>query len=380
MARRRAGKRVLIVSASVGAGHVRAAEAVELALRAHAAWAEVKNIDVLEWTTRAFRKVYRDTYLDMVSRTPEVFGWLYQATDRPFQRRWVQKGVETANARKFVTLAREFDPDLAVCTHFLPPDLLARERRKGRLRCPVATVVTDFDVHGLWLAAASDHYFVASEEARAHLRSLGVGEGAVTVSGIPTHPVFREQKDRAAVCAKHGLRADLKTILLSTGGFGTGNAGQIVEALLTVKMPLQVIAVCGRNGELREKLERMTAGRAAAALPQVKVLGFTKEMDELMAASDLMMGKPGGLTTWESFQKGLAWAVVNPIPGQEERNTIHLLEEGAGIWCNNLHTMAYKVERLLRDAERLRGMGERSRRLARPDAGRVIAERCLEMI
>ncbi len=377
---RMAGKRILIVSASVGAGHVRAAEAVELAIREHGARAEVKNVDILEWTTRAFRTLYRDTYLDMVSRTPEVFGWLYQATDRPFQRRRVQKGVEKANARKFVKLAREFDPDLAICTHFLPPDLLALERRKGRLRCPVATVVTDFDVHGLWLAAASDYYFVASEEARAHLLASGIGESAITVSGIPTHPVFCEQKDRTAMCAKHGLRPDLKTILLSTGGFGTGNAGQILEALLTVKMPLQVIAVCGKNAELRSALERMTAGREAEALPLVKVLGFTKEMDELMAASDLMMGKPGGLTTWESFQKGLAWTVVNPIPGQEERNTIHLLEEGAGIWCNNLHTMAYKVERLLRDAERLRGMGERSRRLARPDAGRAIAERCLAMV
>ena len=380
MIRRRAGKRILIVSASVGAGHVRAAEAVELALGAHGARTEVKNVDILDWTTRAFRKLYRDTYLDMVSRAPEVFGWLYQATDRPFQRRRLQKGVEQANARRFVKLAREFDPDLAVCTHFLPPDLLARERRKGRLRCPVATVVTDFDVHGLWLAASSDHYFVASEEARTHLLSLGIGEEAVTVSGIPTHPLFRQDKERSAVCARHGLRADLKTILLSTGGFGTGNAGQILSALLTVKMPLQVIAVCGRNAELREELERMIAGRFDGALPRVKVLGFTRDIDELMAASDLMMGKPGGLTTWESFQKGLAWAVVNPIPGQEERNTIHLLEEGAGIWCNNLHTMAHKVESLLRDAVRLRRMGEQSRRLARPDAGRVIAERCLAMM
>lgn len=112
----------------------------------------------------------------------------------------------------------------------------------------------------------------------------------------------------------------------------------------------------------------------------VKVIGFTTEMDELMAASDMVMGKPGGLTTWESFNRGLVWAVVNPIPGQEERNALHLLEEGAGIWCNNLHTAAFKVDNLLSDEPRLRAMSAESRRLARPDPASITVERGLQLI
>ena len=350
--------RVLIVSASVGAGHMRAAEAVELEFAAlgPGAGCEVRNLDILTLTSTAFRKLYKDAYLDMVGRAPEVFGWLYQATDRPFQRPGLQKGIEAASARRFVQSVRDFDPALAVCTHFLPAALLHREREKGRIRCVIATVITDFDVHGLWLATPSDHYFVAVPEARVHLLALGIPAEKITVSGIPTHPAFRQSKDRAALCAKHSLRPDLKTILLSTGGFGVGDVEAVLEALLTLKTPAQIVALCGRSAELKAKLERVAAKRPPGAMPLVRVLGFTTEMDEFMTMSDVVMGKPGGLTTWESFHKGLAWAVVNPIPGQEERNAIHLLEEGSGIWCHNPHTAAHKVDALLADAARLKAM------------------------
>jgi processive 1,2-diacylglycerol beta-glucosyltransferase len=368
-------KRILIASASVGAGHMRAAEAVHAAMLSAEPEARIENRDILELTTGAFRKLYRDTYLEMVGKAPEVFGWLYQATDQPFQKRRVLRGVEEASAQKFLHFVRDFDPDLALCTHFLPASLLHHERRKKRARCTIATVITDFDAHGLWFAPPSDHYFVAGEDTRRHLIALGIPAESVTVSGIPTHPAFSQPRNRAESRAKLGLRADLKTVLLSTGGFGTGNAAQLLEALLAVDRPLQVIAVCGRNAQLKARLERLAAGK-----PDIHVLGFTTEMHEWMAASDVVMGKPGGLTTWESFHSGLVWAVVNPIPGQEERNTIHLLEEGAGIWCNNLHTIAYKLGRLLEDEERLRLMSANSRRLARPDAAPLIARTAMGLI
>jgi processive 1,2-diacylglycerol beta-glucosyltransferase len=317
--------------------------------------------------------VYRDGYFKMVARAPRLIGWLYEATDKPFHKDRVRLKVEQAGAARLLKKIRDFDPDIAVCTHFLPTALLDRERRKGRCRARIVTVVTDFEVHGLWLSAPSDHYFVAAEEARAHLESLGIDSSKISVSGIPTHPVFAEPKDRMAMRRKHRWREDLPAILVSAGGFGAGNAARMLESLLAAKLPAQIVAVCGKNPALKAALEKIVARRRTSALPAVKVVGFTTEMDEFMAAADLMIGKPGGLTTSESLIKGLGWVIVNPIPGQEEKNAIYLLEHGAGVWCDNLHTLAFKVRSVLEEPGRLESMRKNALRLGRPDAGPIVA-------
>ena len=369
--------RILILSASVGAGHVRAAEAVEAALRQSGAAVTVVNHDVLAFMPPAFRKVYRDAYFEMVARAPEILGWLYNATDRPFHKDRVRLKLEQAGAARLLKKIRNYDPGVAICTHFLPAALMERERRKGRCRARILTVVTDFEVHGMWLAAPSDHYFVATEEARAHLEALGIAPAAITASGIPTHPVFAESKDRVAMRRKHGWREDLPAILLSAGGFGAANAGRVVESLIAARIPAQIVAVCGKSAALKASIDRIVARQERGALPVVVTVGFTSEMDEFMAAADLMIGKPGGLTTSESLIKGLGWVVVNPIPGQEERNAIYLLEQGAGVWCDNLHTLAFKVRSVLEEPGRLDAMRKNALRLARPDAGKAIAEHAL---
>jgi len=362
-----------VLSASVGAGHTRAAEAVELALRRAAPDAVVASHDVLTLMPPAFRKLYRDGYFKMVARAPRAVGWLYDATDKPFHKDPLLGKIEQAGALKLLKRIREFDPDIAICTHFLPTALLHRERRKGRCHARIVTVVTDFEVHGLWLAAPSDHYFVATDEARAHLEALEIPAHAITVSGIPTHPVFGEQKDRRAMRRKHGWRQDLPAILVSAGGFGAGNAERLLESLIAARIPAQIIAICGKSAALKTSIEKLVARRKVDALPVITVVGFTTEMDEFMSAADLMIGKPGGLTTSESLVKGVGWVVVNPIPGQEEKNAIYLLENGAGVWCDNLHTLAFKVRAVLDEPGRLEAMRKSAARLGRPGAGGEVA-------
>ncbi len=365
--------RVVVLSASVGAGHVRAAEAVEAALQRTGAGVTIANYDALAFMPPAFRKVYSDGYFEMVKRAPQLLGWLYDATDKPFHQDRVRQKLEQAGAARLLKKIREFDPDAAICTHFLPAALLDRERRKGRCRACIVTVVTDFEVHGMWLATPSDHYFVATEEAEAHLQALGIARSAITVSGIPTHPVFQQKKGRAALRRKHGWRDDLPAILVSAGGFGAGNAGRLVKALIDAELRAQIIAVCGKSAALKASIEKIAVRRKDEDLPVLKVVGFTTEMDELMAAADLMIGKPGGLTTSESLIKGLGWVIVNPIPGQEEKNAIYLLEQGAGIWSDNLHTLGFKVRSLLEEPGRLASMRKNALRLARPGAGSSVA-------
>lgn len=363
-------KKILILSASAGAGHVRAAEALEKAFAEAGGGEQVRHVDTLEFTNPLFRRMYSKAYLDMVNTMPEVLGWLYDSLDKPWKHRPTKFAFEKLNTRPFAKLLKSYQPDVTICTHFLPAEIIAWMRAKAKIACRQATVVTDFDVHALWLCHRCEHYFVALDETRAHLEELGVAAGKITVSGIPIDPVFSRPADKLAMRAKHGLSPDLTTILISAGGFGVGRVGGLIASLMKLGHPAQVVAICGRNAELKAQVDAQVAAHGTG--PRVKVLGFTTEMDELMAASDLIVGKPGGLTTSEALARGLAYVVVNPIPGQEERNSDHLLEEGAAIRCNNLPVLAYKIDSLLDQPERLDRMRAQAMRLARPNAAHDI--------
>jgi len=219
---------------------------------------------------------------------------------------------------------------------------------------------------------------VAIDETREHLVRLGIPGGKVTASGIPIDPVFAEAKDKRAMRQKLGLLADRTIVLLSAGGFGVGPIEHAVASLLELRHPAQVVVVCGRNEELRQRLGALAAERAGGS-NTLAVVGYTTAMDEYMSAADVLVGKPGGLTTSEALAKGLLLVIVNPIPGQEERNSDHLLEQGAAIRCNNLPVLGYKIDRLLDDPTRMAAMRASARRLARPHAAREIAEKALTL-
>jgi processive 1,2-diacylglycerol beta-glucosyltransferase len=365
--------RVLILSASAGAGHVRAGQALERALVATGRVGEVRHVDVLQYTNKLFRRVYAQAYLDLVTRAPAVLGWMYDYFDEPGKYARLRLALDKLNATRFVRLLERERPDWAVSTHFLPAEIIAWLRSKGRLQTRQAVVVTDFDVQGMWLTRHVDRYFVALEETRVHLEHLGVPSAAITVSGIPIDPVFAEPKDVRAMRAKHGLAPDQTTILVSAGGFGVGPVESLVHTLLELQHPVQLVVICGRSEELKGRLDALAAARSPAVSPALHAVGYTTAMDEYMATADLLVGKPGGLTSSEALARGLALVIVHPIPGQEERNADHLLEAGAAIRCNNLPALAWKIDRLLDDPARLAAMRANARRVARPHAARDIA-------
>lgn len=359
--------KVLVLSASAGAGHIRAAQAIERAITETGTAREVRHIDTLEYTNKIFRTLYSRAYIDMVNNAPEVLGWLYDHLDKPWQHERRRLAIDKLNTRPFVKLLKEYQPDITICTHFLPSEIVSWLKAKERLTCPQAIVVTDLDVHAMWLCHHYEQYFVALEETRVHMERLGIPPEKITVSGIPIDPVFSRHKDKAEMRAKHGLKQDITTILVSAGGFGVGPVEHLIMSLQELQHPAQLVAICGRSAELKERLDRLAASRKDARVT-LNVVGFTTEMDEYMSASDIMLGKPGGLTTSEALAKGLVLVIVNPIPGQEERNSDHLLEEGVAIRCNNLPTIAYKLDRLLDDSARFAAMQANVQRLARPRA------------
>ena len=377
-------KKILLLSASAGAGHIRAAQAIEKAFAEvgdeTGERREVQHLDILNYTNKVFRHLYSKAYIDLVNKMPEVPGWFYDKLDKPWKNERRRLALDKLNTRPLVKLLREYHPDLIVCTHFLPAEIVSWLKAKERLSSRQVIIVTDFDVHAMWLVHHYEQYFVAIEEARVYLEALGIKPEKITVSGIPIDPVFARTKDKQEMRSKHGLASDRTTILLSAGGFGVGSVDALIAALMPLKHRAQIVAICGRNEELKTRLDRQAARLKTDATVLVKPFGYTKEMDELMTASDIVLGKPGGLTTCEALAKGLAFAIVNPIPGQEERNSDHLLEAGVGIRCNNLPTMAYKLDQVLGDPDRFARMKASARKMARPNAAKEIVRQLTTLL
>jgi processive 1,2-diacylglycerol beta-glucosyltransferase len=372
-------KKILVLSASVGAGHMRAAESIEAALRTLAPGCEVRNVDVLKFTNPLFRRLYGKAYIDMVNSMPEVLGWMYDSLDKPWENERRRLALDRLNTGPLIAMLKRERPDFAICTHFLPSEIISWLTAREKVSFPQAIVVTDFDAHAMWLCRNYAHYFVALEETRVHLERVGIDADKITVSGIPIDPVFATVKDRRSTRLQHGLEADRFTVIVSAGGFGVGKIEPLLGALSELSTPAQVIAVCGRNEDRRNRISRLAEERLDKGNVRFHPIGFTSEMDAYMSAADLIVGKPGGLTTSEALAKGLVFCVVNPIPGQEERNSDHLLEEGCAIKCNNLPALAYKIDRLAADSGRFETMRRNALRLARPRAALEIAERVLTL-
>jgi processive 1,2-diacylglycerol beta-glucosyltransferase len=372
--------RILVLSASVGAGHMRAAQAVELALRELAPQAVIRNIDVLEMTNAAFRRIYGKAYLDLVNKAPHMLGYFYDMMDKPrrpnSRRDRLRVAVEKMNLRKFIRMLEEEEWDLAVNTHFLPAEIIAHLRKNDRLSLPQLTATTDFETHRLWVNQPCEGYFTATEEGSRYLHSWGVPADNTMVTGIPIHPVFAKPKDRDACRKKHGLGTDRPVILQLAGGFGVGPIVKLYQSLLDVPRPLEVVVVAGRNAEVKADLEQVKAPDRH----RTHILGFTHEIDELMAAADVVVSKPGGLTTSEVLARGAVMLIVNPIPGQESRNSDYLLESGAAIKANNLATLAHKVGALLDDPARMAQLRANVARIARPRAAYDVARKALKMV
>jgi len=368
--------RLLILSASAGHAHFRCGQAVEHACKLlHYEW-DITHVDILDYTNPLFKTVYSKMYIDMMTKMPEVLGWLYDQLDKPRKTQHPKLAFDRLHVGPFIRLLQRLKPDVVLCTHSLPAEIISwlNGRKKNPMPIRQAIIITDFDVHALWLCEHFEQYFVALDETRVHLQEIGIPGQKVKVTGIPIDPVFSQLPDRGMMRLRHGLDPELPTILTSAGGYGVGKVDTLITLLMRLEHRAQVIAVCGKNASLKHRLELLAADTAQHPRVALKVVGYTSVMHELMAASDLIVGKPGGMTMCESLASGLIWVIVNPVPGQEERNSDHLLEQGCAIRCNNLPALTYKIDRLLGDPERLEQMRRNSLALARTNAAVSVAE------
>ena len=376
-------QRILLLSASAGAGHVRAADALLKQFQLHPALSDgrghVEHWDILKYTNAVFRTIYSKVYLDLVNRAPTLLGMVYDSTDKPWKETMAQ-AFEKLNAAPFIKALRDYNPDLIVATHFTPPNIinwLNTKHRRGQNPSPKipapAIVITDLDVHAMWLTKSYSRYFVSLEESKIYLQQMGIPADKITISGIPTDPVFNTPKDKTATRKQLDLDPNRFTILVSAGGFGVGPVEMLVTQLeKSLQSPAQVVAIAGKSEELKTKLEKMAKKIPGNSPLKLHPIGFTNQMDAYMAAADILISKPGGLTTAEAMARTLPMCIVNPIPGQEERNSDHLLEAGVAIKCNNPPTLAWKLEQLINNPQRLAQMRQNITQFAKPHAAETI--------
>src|SRR6202047_166307 len=363
-------KRVLIMSTSAGTGHVRAAEALTKAFKENPYVGEVIHSDALHFTNKLFRDFYSKLYARLVQTAPEFLGWWYKQSDEPWKTDGMRLMLDRLNTGPFVKLIRQFNPHITVCTHFMPAGIISHLIAKNLLDAHLSIVVTDLDFHAMWLSRVFHRYFVAIEETKVHLEELGLPKERITVSGIPIDPEFATPIARVATRCEYGLHPTRPTMLLSAGALGAGPAEFVVERLKNLRSKAQTIVVCGRSPETRDRVLQLVGPNSE----NFKVFGYTDRMPDLMKISDLFIGKPGGLTTAEALACNLPMVIISPIPGQEERNSDHLLEDGVAVKCNEMTTIPYKIDNLLHDPVRLEAMRRKAFALSRPYAARTVVE------
>jgi processive 1,2-diacylglycerol beta-glucosyltransferase len=301
----------------------------------------------------------------LIAHAPELWGLVFNTMDNPSLvaklARW-KNAICSNSSRKFARFVKQFAPDAVLCTHYLPVELLGGLRKKWPGPPPLTvSIVTDFEAHALWMDPNVDLYCVAAEETKARLVARGAPAAQVLVTGIPISAKFSGPIDAALVRKELGLRDDLPILLVLSGGFGMGPVAQILAALDQLQRPFQTLVVAGRNDRLRRDLA------SSDRRHPTRVLGFVTNMHELMAVSDLLITKPGGLTTSEALALGKPLFILNPIPGQEAANSDFLLEHGAAAKANRVEDLPFRLGRLL-GSKKLAGMARAAAALGRPAA------------
>ena len=368
-----AAKRIVILSARVGAGHVRAATALAEAFGEMYPGVEVRHIEALEYTSAAFRKSFIGTYEKLVKHLPSVWELLYEKMEaKPVTSKTKRLSAlfSRINSRRMVKEVAAWGPDRVVCTHYFPAEILGARRRKGKLDVPIFVTLTDYDIHVMWIQRGVDRYFVATDEMAYALEAKGIGDAKVSVTGIPIMPVFSKRfPDKRTMRKALGLRPRCPTVLVAAGGMGLAGIDQTVTTLADTADDVQLLAVAGSNEKLAAALAKAAEDRPGKIVP----FGFVDNMHELMAASDFAVTKCGGLTSSECMAMGLPMVIVKPIPGQEERNSDFLLASGVGVRANSPAHLQFKVRDLLGDAARRARMRAAARITARPRAAYDIA-------
>jgi processive 1,2-diacylglycerol beta-glucosyltransferase len=368
--------RILILHASIGMGHLRAAKALESAFRQRGV-DHVEVEDVLESGNSLFGKLYAGSYIELAEKFPELWAYYYERSDRQRESqvsRRLGELITRMGLKGLDNLIAQHNPHAIICTHFVPLDLLLSYRRAGKLTQPIYCVVTDYTGHIFWVYPEIDGYFVGTAETARLLTERGVPESLISVTGIPVDPVIAEPKAPEQIQQQHGLSGEAVLTLLGSG-IDTATVHQIVTSLLERdEIAGTLVVVAGRNETLSEALREM---QSSTKLTLRLVEGFIDYMDDLVAASDVIITKAGGLIVSEVMARHTPLIIFDPVPGQEEWNADYVVSAGAGVQVRLASMVPVVAARLLHAPSYLHELRAGATRTGKPQAAYDIVDAVL---
>jgi len=361
---------VLLLSASYGEGHRRAAQAVALALDAGDPPLRHWEEDYFDFVDRRLNRLIARTYVLSVRHAPLAWHAFYRGTSQIRADSTMQHFLNSLGRHRLRDYLQARRPRVVLNTFPTPAGVISTLKGRGALEVPNLVVVTDYTVHSQWLHPGVDRYYVGSEKIREGLVRRGVPSDKVLATGIPVHPRLAHLPSAEEARARLGLD-ERTTVLAMAGAYGMiGGFPHIVAELIARDLPCQILAVAGRDPQLKRALEHLPQrGRT-----RLVAFGFVEEMEYLYAACDFIFGKAGGLTVTEALSSEKPMLIFRPIPGQEEVNAGYVEQEGAGIWVRNPDALGPAFERMCTDAELREALMDAERRIRRPLAAAEIAK------
>jgi len=358
-----------------------AAEAVRKSLLERTPGLSIEIIDTFTVKSRWLGKVATAGYIQSVKYLPQLYRYLYERKSSVKSMNLLNRTALRWTADKVKRRFKDHRPDILIATHAFASGVAALLKEEWKV--PTVSIVTDFVVHPFWIHENTDRFLVGSKELQDDLIERGVKRRQIKVTGIPVDSQFRVREDKREARLALGLSLSLKTILLMGGGAGLGPLTPTLRALRKIKTPIQVLVVAGVNKRLRKKIERLAKkilSKPKQSIQNIKVYGYIENIHELMTASDLLITKPGGLTSSEALASELPLLIVRPLPGQEVRNARYLVREKAAILVKREKDVAKMAEALLNDPAQLKALRDRSRKLKKPDSARAAAREILRLL
>ena len=270
-------------------------------------------------------------------------------------------------------------PDVIISTHPFVSHMCAYLKRKGKTTAKIISVMTDYGIHNMWLEENKyiDKLMVATDEMKGDcVREYGVPETKIFVTGIPVSKRFSETFDKYEILKELGLVHGKTTLLFfAGGGLGLGKSEGIFEELVNSDYDFQLIAVTGKNEKQKERFENI----ANKSSKSIVVLGYTDKVPELMSASDFVITKPGGLTSTECLAMQKPMIIINPIPGQEEQNSIYFTNNGTALRTYKNEPIEHVLDIVVNNKKRVEQMIEMCKVIGKPNASYNIAKETINL-
>jgi processive 1,2-diacylglycerol beta-glucosyltransferase len=351
-------------------GHRSATLAIEKAIKAIQPESEILNINAFNYTNPISEKVINRIYMGVIKRAPKIWHYLYDNPKVVKRLEKIKNRVHKVNSLKLKVLFDKFRPDVVICSQAFPCGMVADYKKQFDSDLKLVAVLTDFIPHSYWVYDTVDLYIAPSEDVKSQLVKKGVPQAKVLSLGIPFDHRFNEPQDKIKLFNRYRLNPEKPTILIMGGGQGLGPIKTIVKSLEKSSYDLQEIVVAGTNKKLYKSLRK----KVKKYKNKILVFGFTDSINELMDISDIIISKPGGVTTAEVLAKRIPMVIVKPIPGQETSNAAYLTERQAAIRTEKPRQIHNLVEKLLEDKAKINQLRESAGRIGKPNASLDIAK------